>query len=117
MSGLHAAAWPAVAIGLTVIAVIAVASALVDRFPPTLDWLRRAALVVLVAEASIGLALAVRGAGPAELLHWIYGAVVVAVVLAPSAAAPGTAPGRRSWMVAGGSAIGAILVWRLWASG
>lgn len=117
MSVLHAGAWPVVAIGLAGIAGLATVAAVRNRFPAALEWLRRAALVVVVAQASIGLALAVRGSGPSELLHWIYGAVVVGVLLAPGALEATTAPGRRSWALAAGSIIGVVLVWRLWASG
>lgn len=117
MSGLHAGAWPVVAVGLAGIAGLAVVAAVRDRFPAPLEWLRRAALVVLVAQASIGLALAVRGGGPSELLHWIYGAVVVGVLLLPGMLEATTAPGRRSWALAAGCAVGVVLVWRLGASG
>lgn len=117
MSAVHAGAWPVVAVGLAGIAGLAAAAAVRNRFPAPLEWLRLAALVVLVAQASIGLALAVRGGGPSELLHWIYGAVVVGVLLVPGAIEATTAPGRRSWALAAGSIVGAVLVWRLWASG
>ena len=117
MSGLHAGAWPIVAVGLAAIAGVAAVAAIRDRFPAPLEWLRRTALVVLVAQASVGLAIAVRGEGPSELLHWIYGAVVVGVLLAPGALAPDGPPGRRAWALAAGSAVGVVLVWRLWASG
>lgn len=117
MSELHAAAWPSLAIGLAVVAVIAAVSGLRGRWPASLEWLRRAALVLLVAQGGIGLALAVRGAAPGELLHWIYGVVIVAVLLMPGSLPPKTTAGRRSWILAGGSTIGVILVWRLAASG
>ena len=117
MNAIHAAAWPVVSVALVGVAVVAVVAALRDRWPASLDALRRGLLVILVAEAAIGLALAVRGAGPAELLHWVYGGAVIGALLVPGSLAANTAPARRSWAMALGSMIGAILVWRLWASG
>lgn len=117
MSALHAGAWPIVAVGLAGIAGFAAVAAVRNRFPAALEWLRRGALVVVVAQASIGLALAVRGAGPSEPLHWVYGAVVVGLLLVPGALEATTAPGRRSLALAAGSIVGVVLVWRLWASG
>ena len=117
LNDLHSAAWPVLAIGLASIAVVAVVAATRGRSLAVVDWLRRIALLALVVQASIGLAMTMRGAAPAETLHWIYGVAVIAVVLLP-ATLPADAPdSRRSWSVAAGSAVGAILVWRLWASG
>lgn len=118
MTGLHAAAWPLLGVALLGLAAVSAIAAMRNRAPEVLDLLRRAALVVLVAQAAIGLALAVRGTGPSELLHWVYGAVVLAVLLLPGATMTDEwAPAMRSWALAAGSAVGAILVWRLWASG
>lgn len=117
MNAVHAAAWPVLSIALVGLAVIAAVSAVRDRWPAALDALRRVLLVVLVAQAAIGLALAVRGAGPSELLHWVYGGVVIGALLVPGSLAAETDPRRRSWAMAIGSAMGAVLVWRLWASG
>lgn len=117
MTGLHAAAWPLLALALLSLASVSATAAMRNRAPAALELLRRAALVLLVGQAAIGLALAVRGSGPSELLHWIYGAVVIAALLMPAAMAEDRPPAMRSWALAGGSAVGAILVWRLWASG
>lgn len=117
MTGLHAAAWPLLGVALLGLAGVSAAAAARNRAPAALDLLRRAALVVLVAQAAIGLVLALRGGGPRELLHWIYGAVVIAVLLAPGTMYEDGPPARRSWALAAGSGVGAILVWRLWASG
>lgn len=117
MTGLHSAAWPLLGVALLGLAAVSAAAAIRNRAPGALDLVRRAVLVVLVAQAAIGLALAVRGTGPDELLHWIYGVVVVAVLLLPGAMPDDGAPAMRSWALAAGSVVGAILVWRLWASG
>lgn len=117
MSELHATGWPLFAIALAVLAVAAAVAALLDRWPPAIEWLRRAMLVALVAQASIGLAMVARGAAPSELLHWIYGAVVIVVLLVPGSLPAEVAAGRRSWALAAGSAVGVVLAWRLWASG
>jgi hypothetical protein len=117
MSELHAAGWPLFAIGLALLGLAAAVAAMRGRRPAALEWSRRAALVALVAQASIGLALAARGAAPSELLHWIYGAVVIGVLLVSGSLPAEVADGPRSWALAAGSAIGVVLVWRLWASG
>lgn len=117
MTWLHGAAWPLLGVALLGLAGISATAAIRKRAPEALELLRRAALVVLVAQAAIGLALAVRGTGPNELLHWVYGAVVIAVLLLPGAMSEDQAPAMRSWALAAGSVVGAILVWRLWASG
>jgi len=117
MSDLHAAGWPLFAIGLAFLGVAAAIAAVRDRWPAALEWSRRAALVALVAQASIGLALAARGAAPGELLHWIYAAILIGVLLVPGSLPAEVAGARRSWTLAAGSAIGVVLVWRLWASG
>ncbi len=117
MTGLHAAAWPLLGLVLLGLAGISATAAIRHQAPEALELLRRAALVVLVAQAAIGLALAVRGTGPSELLHWVYGTVVIAVLLLPGAMPEDRAPAMRSWALAASSAVGAILLWRLWASG
>ncbi|MBW3612492.1 MAG: hypothetical protein KY392_01370 [Chloroflexi bacterium] len=117
MTGLHAAAWPLLGVALLGLAGVSATAAMRNRAPATLELLRRGALVLLVGQAAIGLALAVRGSGPSELLHWIYGVVVIAVLLVPGAMTEDRPPAARSWALAAGSVVGAILVWRLGASG
>ena len=80
------------------------------------DAVRRALLLVVVVEAALGLALALRGAGPAEWIHWLYGLVIIVALLLPAVVR--TPDGRtRSALLAGGAAVGAVMAWRLMGSG
>ncbi|HVM24619.1 MAG TPA: hypothetical protein VM253_04410 [Candidatus Limnocylindrales bacterium] len=117
MTELHAAAWPVVGVGLAILAAAAAVAAVSGRAPAALEWMRRAALALIVAQAAIGLALAARGAAPAELLHWVYGIAILVVLLAPGSLPHDTSAARRSWVLAAGSLVAVVLTWRLWASG
>lgn len=117
MTELHAAAWPTVGVGLALLALAALVAAVAGRAPAALEWMRRAALVLIVAQAAIGLALAVRGAAPGELLHWVYGIAILIVLLVPGSLPQHTSAARRSWALAVGSLVAVVLTWRLWASG
>lgn len=117
MTGLHGLSAPVAMVGLTAMALAAAALALLDRESRALEWARRIALGVLVAEAALGLALGVRGAAPDEWIHWLYGVVVVAVLLVPGAVAPELPARARSGALALGAAIAAAVTWRLWGSG
>lgn len=86
--------------------------------PDAVQLVRRILLAVAVAVAAIGLALAVRGSAPDEWLHWLYGVLLVAVLLGPAAIALAGADRRREALaVAGAAALAAVLAWRLGASG
>lgn len=116
MTSLHAASWPLLTLVLAALGATAAVAAARGRAPEVLERLRVGTLIVLVAQAAIGLALALRGGGPAEALHWVYGAAVIGILLVPGALAPQMATARRSAVLAGACAVGAVLVWRLWAS-
>lgn len=117
MTQLHALPAPGVMVGLTGLALAAALLAAAGRAPRVLEWARLGMLVVLVAQAALGLALALRGAAPAEGIHWLYGVVIIVVLLLPGALGPEVGPRARSGALALGAGIAATLAWRLWASG
>lgn len=117
MTGLHGATALAVVAALSAMALAAAILAVLDRESRMLEWARRGALGLLVAEAAVGLATAARGGGPSEGIHWLYGFVILGVLLIPGSVPPELAPRARSGALALGSAIAAALAWRLWASG
>jgi hypothetical protein len=84
---------------------------------PWTDRARQALLGLVVAEVAIGLALAFRGAAPAEWLHWLYGGLLVAVLLAPAALDERIGADRRVPAIAVVLAVATVLAWRLGASG
>lgn len=115
MTELHGLAAPLLVGILAVMGAAAAALSVAGRAPGALDVARRVVLVVLVAQAAIGLALAVRGNAPSEGIHWLYGGAVL-VVLLLAGSLEGT-PARRSAALAVGSVLAAALTWRLWTSG
>ncbi len=78
---------------------------------------RQVLLGVVVAEAALGLTLALRGAGPAEALHWAYGAGITGVLLAPSLVRAPSEAHQRAFVMVGTSVLAALLAWRLWGTG
>jgi hypothetical protein len=115
--GLHGATALVVGAGLGAMAVTAAILAVLDRESRLLEWVRRGALALLVAEAALGLAIAARGGGPSEGIHWLYGGVILGVLLIPGSVPAELTPRAKSGALALGSAIAAALAWRLWASG
>lgn len=99
------------------LAIAAAILAALDRDARLVEWARRVALGLLVAEAALGLALAFRGAAPDEWIHWLYGVAIVVVLLLPGGLRPELPARARSGAVALGSAVAAAIAWRLWASG
>lgn len=117
MTGIHGLTAPFAIIALAALAVAAAVLAALGREWRALEWFRRAALAVIVAEAAVGLALVVRGAMPGEWIHWLYGVGIVAVLLLPGGLRPELPSRARSGALALGSAVAAAMAWRLWASG
>lgn len=115
MRDLHALAAPILLVGLAALAIAAATLLVLGRGPDAVEWVRRLILGVLVAEAGIGLALAIRGSGPAEWIHWLYGPAIIAVLMVPASLE--LPPRRRSGALAVGSLLAVALTWRLWASG
>jgi hypothetical protein len=114
---LHAVAGPALLVGLAVLAIACAILALLDRAPRVLEALRLVALALLVAQGVLGLVLVLRGDGPREFLHWIYGVAIVVVLLLPGGLDPAPSARVRSGTLAGAAAIGVLLAWRLWSTG
>jgi hypothetical protein len=117
VTALHGVTAPAAIAALGAMAVAAAILAVLDRQSRILEWARLGVLALLVAEAALGLAIAVRGGGPGEGIHWLYGAVIVVVLLVPGGVGHELAPRARSGALALGSGIAAAVAWRLWASG
>jgi hypothetical protein len=113
---LHGALGIVLFVLLTVAAVVTLVSLVRRRDAPFLPTARRILLGLVVAQAAIGLALAARGAAPAEGIHWLYGVAVIVVLLAPSSLEPASAGARRAVLVAG-TLLAAVFAWRLWGSG
>jgi hypothetical protein len=103
-------------LSLSLLAVASAVMAVLSRDSPALEWARRIALGVVVADAAIGLAVAVRGGAPSEWIHWVYAVVIGLVLLAPGALRD-VGPRARSGSLALCSAIAAAMAWRLWGSG
>ena len=117
MNSLHAVTGPVLLIALLALAAVAAACAIAGRLPRALDLARQVLLAIVVAQAAIGLALAVRGAAPAEWIHWIYGGVIVAALLVPGSLHTDLPEARRAAVLAGGAGLAVIMAWRLGASG
>ena len=113
---LHSILGPALAGALVVLAVAAVAT-MRGALPGWLDGARRVVLALLVAEAALGLALALRGLAPAEPIHWVYGAAVIVLLLVPGALVHRAGMPRPGAVMAVASGLAALLAWRLWGTG
>lgn len=117
VNDLHAALGPFLMVLVAALAVAALVAVALDRAPALLDGARRVLLGLVVAQAAIGLALAARGPGPSELLHWVYGLVIVLALLVPGMLRLELPAGRRAAALAIGSVLAVVIAWRLGASG
>jgi hypothetical protein len=116
IANLHAALGIALLAMLAALAGAAAFSALSGRSWAALRTIRRVALGIVAGQVGLGLALALRGDGPAEAIHWIYGGGIVLALLAPSIVEPATRRGREAVLVVG-TLLAAVFAWRLWGSG
>lgn len=117
MTGIHAAAAPALIACLAILAIVSGACVAAGRGHGAVEWARRGLLAVVAAQAAVGLALAHRGGMPAEWIHWLYGPAIIATLLLPGALRDDLPVERRTGAVAVSSVLAALLAWRLWASG
>jgi hypothetical protein len=117
MSELHAAAGTGLLAGAAGFAIIGGILAALDRAPVWLDWLRAALAVALALQAVTGLLLLISGRGPAEQIHWLYGAVIVAVPVLAGSFVEAAPPRPRAAVFALAGVLVAVLAWRLAATG
>ena len=117
LSQLHGAIGSALLAGSVSLAAVAAFAAASAHPPAWLDRLRVALAAVVVAEGAIGVALALRGAGPSEALHWLYGAALLAVPLGVGSMGPSIPVRYRSGALAVGALGMALLAWRLASTG
>ena len=108
-------AGPLLPLALLAVAGGAAVLAVAGRPPGALDTVRKVVLGVVAAQAAIGLAIAFRGAAPAEWIHWLYGPAIVVALLVPGGLA--LPPARQSGALCLAALFAALLAWRLWASG
>ena len=101
---------------LSVLTLVAIGVVVGGRGAEALALARRVALGLVAAQAAIGLAVAVRGRGPAEGIHWLYGVAIILALLAPSSLEPSSERGRTAVLV-GSTLLAAVFAWRLWGSG
>lgn len=113
---LHAVLGIVLLAALVLLAAAVAIGVLTGRRTDATGPLRRIALGAVVAQAALGLTLAVRGGAPAEWIHWLYGGAIVLALLVPSAVEPATRHGRDA-LVVGSTVLAAIFAWRLWGSG
>lgn len=115
---LHSAPAVLLVATLALLGVIAGVLAALDRPPAAwLETVRRVLLAVLVAEAALGLVLALRGSAPHEGIHWLYGGAIIVALLVPSALWTDGTARLRSSVFAASSIAAALFAWRLWGSG
>jgi hypothetical protein len=113
---LHAIAGLLVAVGCVAFAVVAwisvggVAAGLAGGMRVTV-----AALAVMA--GALGLALALRGNGPAEWLHWVYGAALVLVPVAAGTFVTDRSERGRSVALAVTGTLLAVIAWRAVVTG
>ena len=114
LARLHTLPGLVLAAGLAVLAIMSGVMAVLDR---PLDFARRVLLGIIVAEAAVGLVLALRGAEPDEWIHWLYGGIIIAALLLPATLVTNGTPRSRSAALAGAAGLAAIFAWRLWGTG
>lgn len=117
MTQLHALASTGLLAALVGYALLSAGMAVTRRAPRWLDTLRLALVATLVAQSGIGAALAVSGAGPAEWLHWLYGAAAVGVLLLAGTFSADASPRPRLAVVAVASLFSVAMIWRLSVTG
>jgi hypothetical protein len=117
MSELHAAAATWLLAGALAFAVIGGVMAGLDRAPRWLEWLRIALITVLAIQAATGLLVAASGGTPAEQIHWLYGAVIVAVPVLAAQFVAEAPPRPKAAVYALAGVLVAVLAWRLGATG
>lgn len=117
MSQLHAAVGMVVLGTSAIFALLALASGALDRSPPWLDRLRLAIAVLAVVAAATGVVLALNEQGPSETIHWLYGAVIVALPVMAAGVDVGDSTHLRAAAYGVAGIIMALIAWRLAGTG
>lgn len=117
MSQLHAAVGAVVLGTSALLAIAAFAAVILDRSPRWLDGIRLMISALAVTGAATGLALGVTGQGPSEGIHWLYGAVIVALPVTAASIDLGDSARVRSTAFGVAGVLMALIAWRLASSG
>ena len=117
MSQLHGALGAVVLGTSALLALAAVGTSILDRWPRWLDGLRLLISGLAVAAAASGLALAMNGSEPSQAIHWLYGAVIVAVPVIAASVDLGESARVRSTAFGVAGVLMALIAWRLASSG
>jgi multisubunit Na+/H+ antiporter MnhB subunit len=116
MSQLHAAVGMVVLGTSAIFALLALGSAAVDLPSAWLDRFRLAIAAIVVIAAATGVILALND-GPAETIHWLYGAVIVALPVIAAGVDVGNSSRLRAAVYCAAGIIMALIAWRLAGTG
>ena len=116
MSQLHAAVGMVVLGTSAIFALLALGSAAVDLSSAWLDRFRLAIAGMAVIAAATGVVLALND-GPAETIHWLYGAVIVALPVMAAGVDVGDSSRLRAAAYGVAGIIMALIAWRLAGTG
>lgn len=117
MSQLHAAVGVVVLGTSAIFALVAFGAGALDRPLLWLDRLRLAIAGLAVAAGATGVAMALNGQGPSETIHWLYGAVIVALPVMAAGIDVGDSARVRSAAYGVAGVVMALIAWRLAATG
>jgi hypothetical protein len=117
MSQLHAAVGMVVLGTSAILALLALASGALDLPLPWLDRFRLAIAGLAVVAAATGVVLALNGRGPSETIHWLYGAVIVALPVMAAGVDVGDSTRLRAAAYGVAGIIMALIAWRLAGTG
>jgi hypothetical protein len=116
MSQLHAAVGMVVLGTSAILALLALGSAAADLSSAWLDRMRLAIAGMAVIAAATGVVLALND-GPAETIHWLYGAVIVAVPVMAADVDAGDSSRLRAAAYGVAGVVMALIAWRLAGTG
>jgi hypothetical protein len=117
MTEVHAVAGTVVLLGGIAFAAVSAVTAILDRAPRWLEWLRATLVVALLGQAAIGGLLLVGGSEPSDQIHWLYGVVILAVPVLGGSFVADAPPRPKAAVYALAGVLVAVLAWRLAATG
>ena len=117
MSQLHAALGVVVLGTSAIFALVAFGMSALDRPLPWLERFRLAIAGLAVGAAATGVARALTGQGPSETIHWLYGAVIVALPVIAAGIEVGESARMRSAAYGLAGVVMALIAWRLASTG